>query len=207
MCGIDGISGAAANISVSLVCPRRSSSRPIGATTRLVAETELQPKRVMRLMSSLFGPMMRRTFAKRPLSCRGRRRATVPAAARLAPARARISTRSLEGQGIEIDSPRPDQRSNASSDMAIGIYFAVQGMSAEKYDDVIKQLQDAGQGAPAGRTYHCAFEGENGLQVFDVWDSQEAFDAFGETLMPILGAAGIDPGEPMISPVHNIIIG
>ena len=45
------------------------------------------------------------------------------------------------------------------------------------------QLQDAGHGAPAGRTYHCAFEGENGLQVFDVGDSQAAFDAFGETLM------------------------
>jgi hypothetical protein len=40
-----------------------------------------------------------------------------------------------------------------------------------------------------------------------VWDSQEAFDAFGETLMPILGAAGIDPGEPVIAQVHNIIIG
>jgi hypothetical protein len=91
--------------------------------------------------------------------------------------------------------------------MAIGIYFAVQGMSADKYDDVIRKLEDAGQGAPAGRAYHCAFEGENGLQVFDVWDSQETFDAFGETLMPILAAAGIDPGEPMISPVHNIIVG
>jgi hypothetical protein len=68
-------------------------------------------------------------------------------------------------------------------------------MSAEKYDDVIKQLQDAGQGAPAGRTYHAAFEGDNGQQVFDVWDSQ---DAFGETLIPIRGAAGIDPGAPMI---------
>ena len=61
--------------------------------------------------------------------------------------------------------------------------------------------------SPAGRTYHCAFEGRNGLHVFDVWDSQEAFDAFGATLMPILGAAGIDPGEPMIAPVHNIITG
>jgi hypothetical protein len=91
--------------------------------------------------------------------------------------------------------------------VAIGIYFAVQGMSAAKYDEVIKQLEDAGAGAPAGRTYHCAFEGENGLQVFDVWDSEEAFGAFGETLMPILSNAGIDPGEPMISPVHNIIIG
>ena len=91
--------------------------------------------------------------------------------------------------------------------MAIGIYFAVQGMSADKYDDVIKQLEDAGQGAPKGRSYHVAFEGENGLQVFDVWNSQEDFDAFGQTLMPILAGAGIDPGEPMISPVHNIIIG
>jgi hypothetical protein len=43
--------------------------------------------------------------------------------------------------------------------------------------------------------------------VFDVWDSQESFAAFGETLMPILAEAGIDPGEPMVSPVHNIIIG
>jgi hypothetical protein len=91
--------------------------------------------------------------------------------------------------------------------MAIGIYFAVQGMSPDKYDDVIRKLQEAGAGAPEGRTYHCAFEGENGLQVFDVWDSQETFDAFGATLMPILADAGIDPGEPMVSPVHNIIVG
>jgi hypothetical protein len=91
--------------------------------------------------------------------------------------------------------------------MAIGIYFPVQGMTADKYDDVIRKLQEAGAGAPAGRSYHCAFEGENGLHVFDVWDSQATFDAFGETLMPILAAAGIDPGEPMISAVHNIIVG
>lgn len=43
--------------------------------------------------------------------------------------------------------------------------------------------------------------------MFDVWDSQETFDAFGETLMPILAATGIDAGEPMISAVHNIIVG
>jgi hypothetical protein len=36
--------------------------------------------------------------------------------------------------------------------MAIGIYFAVQGMSPDKYDDVIRKLQEAGAGAPEGRT-------------------------------------------------------
>jgi len=38
-----------------------------------------------------------------------------------------------------------------------------------------------------------------------VWESQEAFDAFGETLMPILDSVEVDPGIPAIAPVHNII--
>jgi hypothetical protein len=41
--------------------------------------------------------------------------------------------------------------------------------------------------------------------VYDVWDSQENFDAFGQTLMPILAEVGIDPGQPDIIPVHNMI--
>jgi hypothetical protein len=89
--------------------------------------------------------------------------------------------------------------------MAIGIYFPVKDMSAEKYDEVIRRLEAAGAGAPTGRSYHCAFAGDGGLHVFDVWDSQADFDSFGETLMPILGELGVDPGEPMIAEVHNII--
>ena len=91
--------------------------------------------------------------------------------------------------------------------MALGIYFPVQNMSPEKYDDVMRQLDDAGQSRPAGRSYHCAFQAGPGLHVFDVWDTRESFEAFGETLMPILAAVGIDPGEPMISPVHNVVTG
>jgi hypothetical protein len=41
--------------------------------------------------------------------------------------------------------------------------------------------------------------------VFDVWESQETFEAFGETLMPILGELGVDAGQPNIAPVHNVI--
>jgi hypothetical protein len=91
--------------------------------------------------------------------------------------------------------------------MAIGFYFAPEAMSAAQYDDVTRQLDEAGHGAPPGRMYHCAFEAAGGIAVFDVWDSQESFDAFGETLMPILAGAGVDPGEPMVSRVHNIITG
>lgn len=41
--------------------------------------------------------------------------------------------------------------------------------------------------------------------VFDTWDSQESFDAFGQTMMPILAELGVDPGEPSVMPVHNIV--
>jgi hypothetical protein len=45
------------------------------------------------------------------------------------------------------------------------------------------------------------------IQVFDVWESQESFEAFGATLVPIMTELGADPGKPMASPVHNIIKG
>jgi hypothetical protein len=89
--------------------------------------------------------------------------------------------------------------------MAIGIYFPGNNFSAEKYDEVISRLEAAGAGAPPGRAYHAALETDGKISVFDVWESQEAFDAFGATLMPILGELGVDPGEPMIMSVHKVI--
>jgi hypothetical protein len=44
-------------------------------------------------------------------------------------------------------------------------------------------------------------------QIFDIWESQETFDKFGEKLLPILAELGYTPPEPMIAPVHNIIVG
>ena len=67
------------------------------------------------------------------------------------------------------------------------------------------KLEEAGAGAPDGRISHVALETNGEIQVFDVWESQEAFDAFGATLIPILTAAGIELNEPMVARVHNEI--
>ena len=91
--------------------------------------------------------------------------------------------------------------------MALGFYFTHGGFTADKYDAVIKQLDEAGAGAPKGRSMHVALESNGEIQVFDVWDSQEEFDAFGETLVPILTAAGIELNPPMVADVHNVIQG
>ncbi len=91
--------------------------------------------------------------------------------------------------------------------MALGIYFDVKGMSAEKYDEVMARLAAAGQANPSGRIYHAAFGSPEALQVFDVWATPEEFETFGQTLMPLLAELGIDPGQPMVSPLHNAVMG
>jgi hypothetical protein len=91
--------------------------------------------------------------------------------------------------------------------MALAYYFPIQTMTQDRYDEVIRGLENAGQGAPDGRSYHCAFKAGEVLHVFDVWESQEKFDAFGQTLIPLLTAAGVDPGTPEVAEVYNIIIG
>jgi hypothetical protein len=91
--------------------------------------------------------------------------------------------------------------------MALGFYFTPDGFTSAKYDEAIGKLEAAGAGAPAGRLYHVAMESDGQIRVFDVWDSQESFEAFGETLLPIMASLGADPGQPQVSPVHNIIKG
>jgi hypothetical protein len=91
--------------------------------------------------------------------------------------------------------------------MALGFYITAKGFTQDRYDTTTAQLEEAGAGAPEGRTYHVALETDGAINVFDVWESQEAFDAFGATLIPILTAAGIELNEPMVARIHNEIKG
>jgi hypothetical protein len=91
--------------------------------------------------------------------------------------------------------------------MAIAIYFPLENVTKAQYDEIDSGLKDAGAGTPKARTYHCAFGGDDSIQVFDVWDSQEDFDAFGETLMPLIEKAGVTMPQPVIAEVHNVITG
>ena len=91
--------------------------------------------------------------------------------------------------------------------MALAFYFSPTSFTAADYDQLLGELEAAGAGTPAGRLYHVALETDGQIRVFDVWDSQESFEAFGETLLPIMGALGSEPGQPHVSEVHNIIKG
>ena len=91
--------------------------------------------------------------------------------------------------------------------MALGFYFSPSSFTPARYDDAISRLEAAGAGAPAGRLYHVALEADGLIQVFDIWESKESFEAYGKTLLPIMAEVGADPGEPQVMPVYNIIKG
>lgn len=91
--------------------------------------------------------------------------------------------------------------------MAFVLRFTPKNFTVAKYNEVIKQLNAAGAGAPKGRSYHVCFGDPNSVLVSDIWDNLEDFQEFGKTLVPIMQAMGTDPGQPVILPVHNTIVG
>jgi hypothetical protein len=91
--------------------------------------------------------------------------------------------------------------------MAFLIRFTPKGFTADKYNEVILRLEEAGAGAPVGRLYHVCFGDKENLNVSDIWDSTENFEKFGQIVFPIMQGLGVDPGEPNIIDVHNIIQG
>jgi hypothetical protein len=90
--------------------------------------------------------------------------------------------------------------------MALALHFKPTGFSTATYDEAVSKLEEAGAGVGnvPGRTFHCAVEVDGQIEVFDVWESQEQFEKFGETLGPIMSSLGADPGEPRVMTVHNV---
>ena len=91
--------------------------------------------------------------------------------------------------------------------MAIVIKFKHAGFTEAKYKEAIKQLSAAGQGNPKGRTFHVSYGDGNGVDILDVWESMEEFDAFGKILIPILTSLKIDLGKPDIQKIFGVIKG
>jgi hypothetical protein len=92
--------------------------------------------------------------------------------------------------------------------VALSVHFRNRGLTPAKYDEAMSRLDAAGHGKPAGRLYHSAFEADGEIEVFDIWESQEALEAFGPAgLIPVLTELGVGLNPPTIWPVRNTIQG
>jgi hypothetical protein len=90
--------------------------------------------------------------------------------------------------------------------MSVLIRFAPTAVTTtEQYDETIRRLQEAGDFPPDGMEYHVCFLSDGNVRVSEIWESREQIDTFAERLMPLLAEVGIDPGEPEVLEIHNII--
>jgi hypothetical protein len=78
-------------------------------------------------------------------------------------------------------------------------------VTAEQYDETMRQLEKSGDWLPEGLEYHVAFKSDDKFRVSEIWDSREQFEAFGQRLMPVLKDVGIEPGKPEMLEIHNIV--
>ena len=94
--------------------------------------------------------------------------------------------------------------------MAIIAVFQGPTLNRANYEESVRRLTGGrGLKTPAdwpvpGLQVHVAGEGPNGFRVVDVWESEQAFKSFGEKLMPILKALGME-GQPEVYPAHTVV--
>ena len=95
--------------------------------------------------------------------------------------------------------------------MPIVAVFESPSLTRETYEKSVKMLTNGKERveSPAdwpvpGLLVHAAGQGAKGFRVVDVWESEEAFRRFGEKLVPIMEALGIE-GEPDVYPVHTLV--
>jgi hypothetical protein len=82
----------------------------------------------------------------------------------------------------------------------IGVYIRPPSMSVEQYTSIDEQARATGVEPKGMRMHSCFGEGE-GVAIFDVWESEEEFNAFAAVLGPIVAAEGLEPLAPMIVPM------
>lgn len=95
--------------------------------------------------------------------------------------------------------------------MAIVAVFQSPTLTQATYEESVRllsggrsRMEKSADWPVPGLLVHVAGQGPTGFRVVDVWESEAAFQRFGETLMSIMKAIGIE-GEPEVYPAHTVV--
>ncbi len=93
--------------------------------------------------------------------------------------------------------------------MAVIMILEVPGATVEQYEKVNEHLgMESAADAPAGLIRHTCAVTDDGLLICDVWESQEALDAFFHAqLGAAIAASGMPQAQPRVLPVHATMSG
>ena len=75
--------------------------------------------------------------------------------------------------------------------MPIAVHITPGNLSKDDYARVTAELKASG--VPEGRLYHAAY-GDDEIEIFEVWESPEQFDAHRDRMFSALQGSGVDAG-------------
>ena len=89
----------------------------------------------------------------------------------------------------------------------MSVVLVHEGSTREQYEEVVRKmtggksrLESPSDWPVPGLLVHAAGEGPRGFRVVDVWESEEACNAFGERLAPLLQEVGAEGRPPEVYP-------
>jgi quinol monooxygenase YgiN len=86
--------------------------------------------------------------------------------------------------------------------MTVAVHISPQHMTKADYERTIAQLEASGMGEPEGRLFHAAY-GDDEVQMFEVWESPEHFEAHREQMFATLQATTLGPTSVEIHDLHS----
>ena len=87
----------------------------------------------------------------------------------------------------------------------IAVYIVTKNMTVEQHSLGRQMLRDAGALEDDMKVHSC-FGDDGELQVFDIWESQDSFDAFLTHLGPVMDRLGIELAQPpLVMPLVDLI--
>lgn len=88
--------------------------------------------------------------------------------------------------------------------MITGLLMEWKDLNEKDYDRITSVL-DLAKTPPKGALFHCAGVYPGGFRVFDIWESQEAFERFRkERLDPAMKQAGLTDRRPSRTEFYNL---
>lgn len=89
--------------------------------------------------------------------------------------------------------------------MAIAVFIDHQKLTLAAFDEVDRRVHAAiADSGPAGLVHHSLYGKDGALMTFEVWESEEDFEAFGSLLMPILAELGVELRPPRVWPLQRL---
>jgi hypothetical protein len=85
----------------------------------------------------------------------------------------------------------------------IAVYVSPESLTVEQYNKARAGLE-ASKANMDGRKHHSCFGEDGKLAVYEIWESQDQYEAFAQFLLPVLQEAGIVAPPPSIMPLVNL---